>query len=268
MSSIAKPATPVAPWIGGKRFLAREIIARIERTPHRLYAEPFVGMAGVFLRKGNRSPVEVINDRARDVATLFRVLQRHYRPFLDVLAFQLTSRDEFKRLAETDPDTLTDLERAARFLYLQRVAYGGRVRARTFGVSRTTPARFDTAKLEAILEAAHRRLSSVVIEQLPYAEFIERYDGEGTLFYLDPPYWGCEGDYGVGLFSRDDFAALEQQLGRIKGQFILSLNDLPETRRLFSSFTIETAQVARSIGGNQAREKCSELIISGGGRRS
>lgn len=42
------------------------------------------------------------------------------------------------------------------------------------------------------------RLAGVIIENLPYGEFIARYDGPGVLFYLDPPYWGSEGDYGRG----------------------------------------------------------------------
>lgn len=77
-------------------------------------------MGGIFLRRQSRPSSEMINDRARDVANLFRILQRHYPQFLEILRFQLTVRAEFERLVATDPDTLTDLERAARFLYLQR----------------------------------------------------------------------------------------------------------------------------------------------------
>ena len=171
MSSQIKP---VAPWIGGKRNLSKEIIKRIELVPHDLYAEPFVGMGGVFLRRPNRARVEVINDWSRDVATFFRVLQRHYVAFLEMMKFQLTTRSEFERLSKTDPDTLTDLERAARFLYLQRVAYGGKVDGRNFGVSLTTPARFDVTRLAPMLEELHTRLAGVVIERLGYAEFIQR----------------------------------------------------------------------------------------------
>lgn len=77
-------------------------------------------MGGIFLRRQTRPRAEVINDRGRDIANLFRILQRHYPQFLDCLRFQLTTRAEFERLVAVDPDTLTDLERAARFLYLQR----------------------------------------------------------------------------------------------------------------------------------------------------
>lgn len=134
------PVSPVAGYVGGKRRLAARIIERIEATPHNLYAEPFVGMGGVFLRRSLVPKVEAINDASRDVACLFRVLQRHYQAFLDMLKWQVASRSEFERLAQTEPDTLTDLERAARFLYLQRLTFGGKVAGRTFGIDSRGPA--------------------------------------------------------------------------------------------------------------------------------
>ncbi|MBW6495803.1 MAG: DNA adenine methylase, partial [Burkholderiaceae bacterium] len=88
------PVAPVAPWLGGKRNLARRICARLDATPCSTYAEPFVGMGGIFLRRQARPRAEVINDRGRDVANLFRIMQRHYPQFLDTLRFQLTTRAE------------------------------------------------------------------------------------------------------------------------------------------------------------------------------
>ena len=200
MLTAITPTAPVAPWMGGKRNLARRICAIIDATPCVTYAEPFVGMGGIFLRRQTRPRAEVINDRGRDIATLFRILQRHYVQFLDVLKFGLTTRAEFERLARVEPDTLTDLERAARFLYLQRTAFGGKVSGRSFGVARERPARFNLTTLEPMLEDLHSRLAGVVIECLDWSDFIPRYDSAETLFYLDPPYWGCEDDYGKAMF--------------------------------------------------------------------
>lgn len=174
--------------------------AILDGVRHQAYAKPFVGMGGIFLRRKMRPRAEVINDFGRDVSNLFRILQRHYPQFLEVLRFQLTTRAEFLRLAETNPNTLTDLERAARFLYLQRTAFGGKVSGRNFGVSRDRPGRFNLTTLEPMLEDLHSRLAGVVIECLDWSDFIPRYDAEGTLFYLDPPYWGCEDDYGKAMF--------------------------------------------------------------------
>jgi DNA adenine methylase len=93
-------------------------------------------------------------------------------------------------VSASPPATLTDLERAARFLYLQRTAFGGKVTGQTFGVSPYEPGPFNVLRLASYLEAVHERLAGVVIESLPYAEFIARYDRPEVLFYLDPPYCG------------------------------------------------------------------------------
>jgi DNA adenine methylase len=258
---IVKPVSPVAPYIGGKRNLSREIIQRIAAIPHTTYAEPFIGMGGIFLRRPFRAEAEVINDIGRELITLYRILQRHYVPFLDMLRYQITSRAEFQRLLAVDPVTLTDLERAARFLYLQRNAFGGKPVKATFGVAPGRPGRFDLQKIGPMLEELHERMSGVVIECLPFQEFIPRYDRPETLFYLDPPYYGCENDYGRDIFARADFERLAETLRGIKGRFILSLNDHPEVRRIFDGFRIDAVQVTYSIG-HRGNTKAGEVIIS------
>jgi DNA adenine methylase len=258
------PVSPVAPYLGGKRRLAATVIDRLRPIPHETYAEPFVGMGGVFLRRDWRARAEVINDLSRDVATLFRVLQRHYEALMDMLRWQLTSRAEFERLVAAAADTLTDLERAARFLFLQRTAFGGKVEGRHFGVSPGSAGRFDVAKLGPLLEAVHERLSGVVIECLPWQQLLARYDRPGTLFYLDPPYWGCERDYGAG-FAREDFDRLAEALAGVQGRWLMSLNDVPEVRRVFRRFAIEGVETTYSIGGGAGRGRVREVLISGGG---
>jgi len=257
-----RPCTPPAPYVGGKRNLAKRLIARIEAVPHDCYAEAFVGMGGVFLRRSRAPKSEVINDYNSDVANLFRILQRHYVAFLDMLRFQLTTRSEFKRLVATDPATLTDLERAARFLYVQNTSYGGRVAGPTFGVAPDRPARFDVTRLGPILEHLHERLSGVTVECLPYHEFIPRYDRPYALFYLDPPYWGTEEVYGKGLFERADFERLADVLRALKGHFILSLNDIPELRDLFSWARLEEVQTTYHVQGQGRTKRAQELIIT------
>lgn len=261
-----RPALPVAPYQGGKRNLSRRLVDLIGAIPHTLYAEPFVGMGGVFLRRRSRPTIEVINDISADVSTLFRILQRHYQALLDVLKWQLTSRAEFERLVAVDPETLTDLERAARFLYLQRTTFGGKVSGRTFGVTRTSSARFDLTKLVPMLEEVHERLSGVVIERLPFGDFIRRYDTSGTLFYLDPPYWDCEDDYGPGVFQRADFEQLAEQLASIAGQFVLSINDTAGARAVFSRFNVETVATsyAISVASSGTAKRVTELIVTSG----
>ena len=259
-----RPVSPPAPYLGGKRNLAGRLTKLIDQTPHRTYVDVFHGMGGVFLRRTRKAPAEVINDLSGDVANLFRVLQRHYVALMDLLKWQLTSRAEFDRLRRVDSTTLTDLERAARFLYLQRLSFGGKVQGQNFGVDRRTPARFDVTKLEPILADLHERLAGVTIEQLPYADAIRRYDAAETLFYLDPPYWGCEEDYGPGMFARRDFDQLAELLAGIAGRFILSINATKGAREVFARFRaidVETTYTVATVHGGGGK-RAQELIVT------
>ena len=255
-----RPAAPVAPWLGGKKALSARIIARIEAVDHATYAEPFVGMGGVFLRRSWKPQCEVANDFNGEITNLFRILQQHLPQLMEVMRYQIASRREFERLRKTDPATLTDLQRAARFLYLQRQAFGGKLGG-VFGVATDRPSRFSLSRLEPILEAAHERLESVIFENLDWSDLIRRYDGSKTLFYLDPPYWGGESDYGKGLFERSAFQAMAEQLARIRGKFSLSINDRPEIRELFAGFEFEEVRLKYTVAAGGATE-AAELIIS------
>jgi DNA adenine methylase len=255
-----EPTQTPAAYIGGKRSLAKRLCAMIEGVEHATYAEVFVGMGGIFLRRSWAPKSEVINDYSGDVANLFRILQRHYPQFMDMLKFQVSSRREFDRLKACDPATLTDLERAARFLYMQRLSFGGRVNGH-FGIDPGRGSRFNITKLVPVLEDIHERLAGVVIENRPWADFIRLYDRPGTLFYLDPPYWGNETDYGPGMFDRGEFDQMASVLAEIEGKFILSLNDRPEVRETFGAFRIEPVELTYMANGKN-KKPAREVIIS------
>lgn len=254
-------ANPPAAYIGGKRNLSRRICALIETVPHREYVEPCVGMGGVFLRRATPAPVEVINDLSGDVANLFRVVRRHYEPLVREFMFLLGGRAEFDRLNRTDPATLTDIERAVRFLYLQRLAFGGRVENRSFGVRREQSSRIQLSRLRAELRALSRRLEPVTIEQLTWSDLVRRYDGPRALFYIDPPYDETEG-YGTD-FGRGDYVRMAEQLAGIRGQFILSINATPFIRETFSAFDIEEVETTWSLSARTSAGplRAKELII-------
>nr|WP_306043674.1 DNA adenine methylase [Mameliella sp. MMSF_3455] len=257
-----RQARPIAPYLGGKRNLAKRICKIIDATPHSTYAEPFVGMGGIFLRRRQAVRAEFINDFSREVYTLFRVLQEHYVAFLDLLRFQITTQAGFERLIAVDPETLTDMQRAARFLFLQRCAFGGKVSGRNFGLSTDRPARFNLTTLEPDLEALHERLAGVTVTCLDFAEFIRRIDREGTLFYLDPPYWGSESDYGKQAFTRERFADLAGQLRYAKGRFLLSINDVLEVREIFDWAELTPIRTTYSVAKGAAQTGRGELLIS------
>ena len=259
---IVKPVVPVAPYLGGKRALSRRLVALIDRVSHDAYVEPFVGMGGVFLRRTRAPSLEVINDLSGDVANLFRMLREHRCALAQLVDGQLTCRGDFERLVRVDPCDLTDLQRAARFIYLQRVAFGGKITGRSFGVT-MDGARFNTNKLLPVLEAVGARMAGVVVENLAFDRLIPRYDRPGTLFFIDPPYWGHESDYGVGMFGRADFEVLAGLLSRLKGAFIMTLNDRPEVREVFGAFDLHPVGLNYQLSGRATPAR--ELIITSPG---
>lgn len=247
---------PLVPWIGGKRRLAKHLLPLFPE--HSCYVEPFCGAAALFFLK-QPTEVEVLNDINGDLVSLYRVVQNHLEEFVRQFKYSLTSRQMYDWLKATPTDPLTDIQRAARFYYLQKLGFGGKVDGRSFGTATTSPPRMNLLRIEEDLSAAHLRLHRTYVEHLPWDECIRRYDRPHTLFYCDPPYWGTEG-YGVdfGLEQYDRMATLAKT---IKGKMIISVNDIPEMREAFKGLVIGTADITYTVGGAGRSAEKRELII-------
>lgn len=105
-------------YLGGKSRLAAQIIKEIP-DDHHCYVEPFCGACWVLFAK-NPSKMEVINDADSEMACFWRVVQNHLVPFLDLFKHGVTSREIFNWEKEKRPETMTDLQRAVRYFYLQK----------------------------------------------------------------------------------------------------------------------------------------------------
>lgn len=247
---------PILPWMGGKRRLAKQILPLFQ--PHTAYVEPFCGGAAVFFMK-DPSKVEVINDVHGELVNLYRVVKHHPDELVKQFRWGLVSREEYLMQRDIDPRHLTDIQRAARFFYLQKLAFGGKVSGQTFGTSAVSPPRMNLLRIEEDLSAAHLRLARTVVEHLDWAECIKRYDRPGTLFYLDPPYWGTTG-YGTD-FGLEQYHLMGELARSAQGQVVISVNDTPEMREAFAGLTLHTAQVRYTVG-RQATDLRGELIIT------
>jgi DNA adenine methylase len=239
------------PYIGGKRRIARQLSALI--PSHIAYVEAFAGGAQVFFHKP-RSKVEVLNDLDGEVTNFFRVVQRHPEELSRWLRFQPASRKIFDDHKRQEPHVLTDIERAARFYYLQKNAWSG-LRARPhFHYAVTKPNNHNPLTLPKRLLDTADRLSRVQIENLPYGEVIARYDRPTTFFYFDPPYVGV--DLYHHNFTDRQFRELAARLDNIRGRFLLSINDCAKARVWFRAFhRLEISFTYTSVkGAGQYRE--------------
>jgi DNA adenine methylase len=239
-------------YIGGKRALAKTIIAIF--PPHTTYVEAFSGGAQVFFRK-EPSKVEILNDLDRDVVNFFRVAQSHAEELIRTMRYMIASRTWFDLMMKTDPETLTDVQRAARYLYLTKNTYASLIRRRNYGTNVTQPPPFNPERLPELLEETRKRLARVQIENLPYEDVLRRYDRPTTLFYLDPPYY-ARTLYRYNL-DHAGFLKMAERLRGLKGKFVLSLNDVPQVREIFKAFTIRGVDLhytAQKVAGKRFKE--------------
>lgn len=249
--------SPLA-YIGGKSKLCKIICGMI--PDHKTYIECFAGAAWVFFAK-DESKYEVINDKDGDLISFYRVVQNHLEEFLKQFKWLLNSREmwgDFKRQQEAGG--LTDIQRAARYYYVQRMTFGGKVKGRTFGTTPESYPRINLLRLEEEMSSIHLRLSRVMIENLDYATLIQKYDKPESFFYLDPPYYGAP-FYNHNFYKIEEYQAMAKILKTINGRFILSINDDPEIRSTFADFYIQPVTVPYSVKSGHSKDG-KELFIS------
>jgi DNA adenine methylase len=247
-------------YMGGKSLLAGKIIPMI--PDHHCYVEVFCGAAWLLFKKDeNISQVEIINDINKDLVTLYRVIKYHLEEFVKQYKHILVARDEFERARDENPDSLTDIQRAARFYYLLKAGYAAKIPAPAFSICTSQQPRLNLLRVEEELSAVHLRLARVYVENKSYKEVIPRFDKQNTFFYIDPPYYGFEDCYGKGIFDRGDFYRLSEVLAGLQGKFILSLNNTKEVREIFKRLRIETARTRYIAAGADKQKKVTELLI-------
>lgn len=252
-------AQPIIPWPGGKRRLAKHLLPLFD-IPHTCYVEAFAGAAAMLFARPEPAKVEVLNDVNRDLVNLYRVVAHHLDEFVRQFRWALSSREMFRWAQLQHVDTLTDVQRAARFFYLQRLAFGGKVVGQSFGVDTHGRNAINLLRVEEDLSAAHLRLNQVVIEHLAWQDCLGRYDREHTLFFLDPPYWQTAG-YGMP-FGLEQYEQLAVRMAALQGRAVLTINDHPDMRRIFAAFRRRRVPISYTIGGAQRAKQTAELIFT------
>lgn len=258
---IAGGLSPLSGRPGGKYYLARAIVSR---TPaHDCYCEPFCGAAWIFFKKA-RAARECLNDLDRDIVNFFETVRTRFDELLERGRWVFHSRAiQQNFIAEPLPSWEEDaVERAFRLYYLLRTSYRGRAgygQRPTFVSSPNSPRTFNRGFFTRQLEFAARRLEKVMLECLDWREVLRIYDSPGTFFYLDPPYPKTSFAYGRP-WSWAEYGELARALASLKGHFLLSLNDLPECREIFSGFKMERIRLRGAM--DVKRKFRNELLFA------
>jgi DNA adenine methylase len=250
---------PILRWPGGKSRMLKHVLPMI--PPHVCYCEPFAGGLAVLLAK-ERSQVEVVNDLNGDLVALYRNLQFHLPAVMEEVKWMFASRRNLYDFIKQPG--LTELQRASRFLLVNRTSFGGGMKS--FGVAKTPGGGvgFDRKVVGELLAKAHERLDGVVVENLSYERCLENYDSKDTFHFIDPPYLNAPTKAYNG-FSEAQMRELRKRVGRLKGKWIVTVDDSPLNRELFSDCELRAVSSQNRLCNNRTHShvRFGELIITG-----
>lgn len=252
-------------WIGGKSKLYKKIISIM--PIHKCYVEPFAGGLWVLLNKP-KTPVEVANDINHELVNFYKVLQKDYNKLKEKFLFSISSREIFNEYLHMPQESIAkmdNVERAARFLYLNRCSHSGRMISYGFSNSRRSNLCPITDDFDKIIGQVHYRIKDVNLENGDYKEMIRRYDKrlnsreqQDVLFYFDPPYKNVYDYEGTGI----DYEELANEVYNMNGKWIVSINDDINIKNSFKKYTILGVSISETIAnsGENAKNR-NELII-------
>jgi DNA adenine methylase len=261
MKPAAQPVKSVLRWPGGKRRLLKALLPLVPAAEDcDCYCEVFAGSAALLLAK-DRHPTEVVNDLNGDLVALMRNAHFHLPALLEEMRWFVASRRDFEDF-KAQPG-LTEIQRAARFLLRNRVSFGGGMKS--FGVAKTKGGGvgFDRDDVGERLEGIRRRLNKVVVENLPYERCLQNYDSPRSFFFMDPPYVGPATGAYEG-WTQEEARLFRTRVDRLQGRFLITINDSPENRALFSDCHVQPVKTGNRLRNARTTKAATfgELIIT------
>ncbi|EEW6789598.1 Dam family site-specific DNA-(adenine-N6)-methyltransferase [Escherichia coli] len=274
LSKTAAPAARTKPflkWAGGKFSVIDDVLAHMPRG--RRLIEPFAGGGSVFLNAGFDEVIA--NDACDDLILTYQVMQREPLALTDkaYAMFQDGNNSDYfdKLKARFNKRDMTQLERAAAFIYLNRHCYNGLMRYNRLGefnvgYGKYRQPYFPRAELEAFAAVA-RRCTFAVADCNDTVALA----GEGDVIFCDPPYEPMPGksgftNYSGQSFRFDDQARLAQSLkaAHQRGASVVITNSgAPSITELYTSmgFKVMPLRARRSIScAGDTRETVTDII--------
>lgn len=270
-----KLVTPVVKWVGGKRQLLPTLTPLL---PERFttYCEPFLGGgAMLFWRQPQRA---IVNDINRDLILMYEVIRDDVEALINALETHRNESEHFYEVRDWDRNrdfynALTNVQKAARIIYLNKTCYNGLFRVNNAGEFNTP---FGNYKKPNIVNAPTLRAvsnyfqkSETIFSCRDYAEVLAEIP-RGSFVYLDPPYDPVSNTanftgYSRGGFSREDQIRLREccdDLNRRGIKFMLSNSSTDFIREQYASYNITIVQAKRAINSDAAgRGQVDEVVV-------
>lgn len=266
-------ARPLIKWVGGKTQLLPEILKRIP-AKFNTYYEPFIGGGAVFfaLAAEGRFKEAVISDVNPELVALYRGVRDDVEGVIGLLQACPYSKEKFLELRAIDTEGLSDIVRAARFIYLNKTCFNGLWRvnkAGRFNVPFGKFAKPPTICDETNLRACAKALKNVTITLGDYREVSSNAE-EGDVVYFDPPYIPLNATSSFTSYAADGFGMMDQctlanHFHALRDRGVLTLlsnSDCPASRELYHDFVIHTVSARRNINSKASgRGAITEVLV-------
>ena len=261
---------PFLKWAGGKTRLISQYKDYFPKH-YETYYEPFLGGGAVFFYL---QPFQaVLTDINADLILTYRCVRDNLRELITLLQYHQIRHNSDYYYDARNHQSGTDLEKAARFIYLNKTCFNGLYRVNSQGKFNVPVGKYKNPGIcqEEVLKLASFALKNVEIKQANFEEVLNYAIGSNDFVYFDPPYYPLNKTSNFTAYS--NFCFDENQQIKLRDIFIkladkgvkimLSNSDCPFIRDLYSGFNIHTILAARSINSNgQKRGKINELLVT------
>lgn len=273
---------PIVKWAGGKSRLLPALLPNVPKSIG-TYAEPFAGGAALFFGLAGAAAIRlsksarpwkraVLNDQNEELVACYRAVQGDVEALLEALRGYRYDRDLFYEVRDRDTRGMSDVERGARLIFLNRTCFNGLWRVNAAGKFNVPFGRYTNPKIvdEERLRAASRALANVDLRVGDFAA-VTRSLGEGDFVYFDPPYVPVSKTAAFTAYDKSGFGEAEQarlakELRRLKAagvRAMLSNADTPETRELYAGLRVSIVRVARPINSDTSkRGDTAEVVVT------
>ena len=271
---------PYLKWAGGKRQILPEIKEHLPQNFRSLhYHEPFLGAGALFLNLQPRRAV--VNDNNKELILTYRVIREQVDDLIAMLNVhkQQNCDTYYYEIREQDRNQdafhkLTDVQKAARLIYLNKTCFNGLYRVNSQGLFNVPYGRYVNPAIcdEVVLQAIHEYLANADIEIL-HGDFADAVKNAGrkTFIYFDPPYHSPNNTnftgYLAGGFGDDEQKRLRDvfiERTEAGAMCLLSNSDTQFVRDLYNDerFHFFTIKAKRLINSDSAgRGEVDEVLI-------
>ncbi|GIK09978.1 MAG: DNA adenine methylase [Anaerolineales bacterium] len=263
-------AKPFIKWAGGKSQLLPDMSKLFPpKDQIRRYFEPFLGGAAVFFYL--QHPRSFLSDSNKELVELYQVVQKNVEELITALKVHRNDPNYFYEIRALSPLDLTPVQRAARFIYLNKTCFNGLYRVNSKGEFNVPFGKYKNPNIcdEEGLRAASLALRHAKITTNDFESILSR--AKPTDFiYFDPPYHPINKTSSFTSYTSDKFSDDEQKrLACVyrelanRGCFVmLSNSDTPLIRELYKDFYINEIQASRAINSKpEGRGKITELLV-------